>query len=237
MTYSPDYFTARESWRDWRIEANALLDAARVARGARVLDLGCGGGGLLRLAQTRGAFAIGVDTLDVALNLARNREGARGREGEEAHVPRSPALPLSHSTKLARIAEDGMLPFRSRTFDALLAQHVIEHINDLDAALREWARVLKPGGRIALATPNAHYPDPAHFADADHAHIFSSAELRDAFVRAGWRIEMCHTIFPYLAPGRVARAFGVLAYRIFTRAPYYATRGRTILLAAANTAP
>jgi hypothetical protein len=91
---------------------------------------------------------------------------------------------------------------------------------------------LKPGGRLALATPNARYPDPAHFADADHARVFTPDELRAACERAGYHTESCITIFPFLTRARFLRALGVLAYRAFARAPYFASRGRTILLGA-----
>ncbi len=96
MAYSESYFTARESWRDWRIEAQSLMDLARVTRGARVLELGCGGGGLLRLLRERGASAVGVDTLDVALNLARERLSLRGAVGAIAEIAtkQSPTPPL-----------------------------------------------------------------------------------------------------------------------------------------------
>jgi hypothetical protein len=40
------------------------------------------------------------------------------------------------------------------------------------------------------------------------------------------------TIFPFLTRARLLRAFGVIAYRAFARAPYFASRGRTILLGA-----
>lgn len=43
------------------------------------------------------------------------------------------------------------LPFADATFDALIANHVLYHLDDPDAALREFARVLRPGGRIAIA--------------------------------------------------------------------------------------
>ena len=218
MAYDESYFTARESWRDWRIEATRLLELARVTRDTRALDLGCGGGGLSRLAHERGAHSVGVDTLDVALHLAHRR------------AIQDSFMRLS----FAQIGEDNRLPFRSHSFDALLAQHVVEHLADLDDALREWSRVLKPGGRLALATPNVRYPDPAHFADDDHAHIFAPDELRARLERAGWRVETCLTIFPYLSRVRALRAFGVIASALFARAPYYAARGRTILLSAVN---
>jgi len=231
MTYSEAYFTTRETWRDWRIEARQLIDLARVTRGARVLEIGCGGGGLLRMLRERGACAVGVDTLERALILAQHREGESGREGEAATFPHSPALPRPPSS-FVQITEDGRLPFRDAAFDAIIAQHVVEHLPDVVAALREWKRVLKPRGRIALATPNAHYPDPAHFADADHARVFAPAELRDIVERAGFAVESCYTLFPFLSRTRVLRACGVIAHCIFQHIPHFAMRGRTILLSA-----
>jgi SAM-dependent methyltransferase len=215
MTYSPSYFSARESWRDWRIEARQLIDRARVSKGTRVLEIGCGGGGLLRLLHERGAVAVGIDTLEIALELARGRDDPPGRLYD-----------------VIRIGEDGALPFRDAAFDAVIGQHVVEHLPDADAALREWNRVLAPGGRLALATPNAHYPDPAHFEDADHARVFSPRELDDAAASAGFAVEACYTIFPYLTRGRALRAVSVMGYRLFQHAPYFATRGRTIILSA-----
>jgi SAM-dependent methyltransferase len=219
LGYSESYFTTRESWRDWRIEARELLRLARVTRDTRVLEIGCGGGGLVRLLRERGARVVGVDTQASALELARARQD------------RSGFLKPDRST-FVRVGEENALPFRADAFDAILGQHVIEHLSDVNAALREWKRALKPGGRLALATPNARYPDPAHFADADHARVFSPDELCDAITRAGFIVTECFTIFPFLSRGRALRAFGVIAYRAFRHAPYFATRGRTILIAA-----
>lgn len=216
MSYSTEYFTARESWRDWRIEAQWLIDQARAVPGSTILEIGCGGGGLLRMVQQRGAIAVGVDTLSVALELARRRDVALQR------------LYAIH------IGETTTLPFCAESFDSIIAQHALEHLPDVDAALREWKRLLKPNGRIVVATPNALYPDPAHFADDDHAHVFAPDELRETVQRAGLRVESCHTIFPYLSRVRALRAFGVIAYRLFQSAPYFSSHGRTIQLCARN---
>ncbi|MBI4786877.1 MAG: class I SAM-dependent methyltransferase [Chloroflexi bacterium] len=224
MAYSDSYFTARESWRDWRIEARQLMDLARVSNGTRVLEVGCGGGGLLRLLSARGAMAVGVDTLETALELARGRD----RSGyAAAKQPRKP-----DRSALVRIGADGALPIRAGAFDAIVAQHVIEHLPDAGAALCEWNRVLKAGGRIALATPNAGYPDPAHFADGDHARVYSVGEVCRVVEKAGLVVESVSTIFPFLSRFRVLRAAGVIAYRVFENLPYFAARGRTILLSA-----
>ncbi len=133
---------------------------------------------------------------------------------------------------MSRIGGDNRLPFHSNAFDALIGQHVVEHLPDVDTALCEWKRVLETGGRLALATPNARSPDPTHFADADHARVFSPDELRDTVARAGLVVEQCFTIFPFLSRVRVLRALGVIAYRVFQHAPYFAMRGRTIMIVA-----
>ena len=235
MPYPGSYFTARESWRDWRIEAQQLIDLARVSEGARVLEVGCGGGGLLRLLRERGAMAVGVDTLQAALELAQRRQ-AQGVEALAGDIDLKSTRPAKASipktSAFVQITGNSTLPFRSGAFDAIVGQHVIEHLPDVNAALCEWNRMLRPGGRIALATPNAHYPDPAHFADEDHAHIFALDELCHAAGRAGFAVEYASTIFPFLSNLRALRAAGVIAYRVFEMLPYFAIRGRTILLSA-----
>lgn len=211
MSYSEDYFTVRETWRDWRIEAQHLVNLAGVTKGSYVLEVGCGGGGLLRLLSAKGARAVGADPLVVGLQLARQR--------------------VSH-VNVVRVGEGAELPFRAGTLDAIVGQHVIEHLPNADAALREWNRVLKAGGRLALATPNVRYPDPAHFADEDHTRVFSPQELCEAAESAGFLIETCYTVFPFLSRVRILRALGVIGHQVFRRTPYFAMRGRTILLAA-----
>ncbi len=219
MAYSDAYFIARETWRDWRIEAQQLARLARVGQSMRVLEIGCGGGGLLRRLGEGGANAIGVDTLPGALGLAKAR-----------------LLQSGHSVSLVQIAGDGPLAFRSGAFDAIVGQHVMEHLANVDAALCEWKRLLRVGGRLAVATPNAQYPDPTHFADADHVRVLSPNELRAAIEHAGLVVESCFTLFPFLSHLRLFRAFGVLAHHLFQYAPYWSTRGRTIMLSARKAA-
>ena len=230
VSYDETYFLTRESWRDWRIEARELIRLVRIAGGARVLEIGCGGGGLLRMARARGASVVGVDTLSVALELARVSLQEQPSDPLHRNDPRSAAF--RRVPDLTQISSDNRLPFAANSFDAILGQQVMEHLRDTDAILREWHRLLKPNGRLALATPNARYPDPAHFADPDHTHIFSPTELGAALERAGFVIGTCDTIFPFISRLPYLRAIGVFGYRIFRHVPYFATRGRTILVSA-----
>src|SRR5690606_33394072 len=104
--------------------------AARHLSGARrVLDVGCGEGQVARLAVAHGARrVVGVDASAAQLTEARRRDGG---------------------VHLARAWATG-LPLRSGSFDAAVACLVLEHVADLDGALDEVARVLRPGGRFVV---------------------------------------------------------------------------------------
>jgi SAM-dependent methyltransferase len=113
----------------------AFLERAGVALRGRVLDAGCGGGGMpLSLAEeTR--WVVGIDLVDRFRNagtrLARER----------------------HLRNLVFAQADGMaLPFHDGSFDLVLSHAVIEHVPDARRYLRECARVLRPEGRMYLST-------------------------------------------------------------------------------------
>lgn len=61
------------------------------------------------------------------------------------------------------LVEDERLPFPSESYDIVLSNHVIEHVQDQHRHLTEAARVLKPGGVIYLATPNRWWPIEPHY--------------------------------------------------------------------------
>lgn len=106
-----------------------LLDAAGVVTGSRVLDVGTGPGYAARRASERGAVATGVDIADEVLALARGRQGGiRFLWGD---------------------AEE--LPFAGASFDALVCNFGINHFPRPERAMREFARVVTPGGGIALS--------------------------------------------------------------------------------------
>ena len=118
-----------------------VLERADLAPGQRVLDLGCGWGFGTLWARDSGAFATGIDLGLDQLRWARA------------------ALDPAHGFGLAQ-ANAAALPFRSGTFDRAISVEMMEHVfrPDRPRVLAEIARVLKPGARLALSTPNPASP-------------------------------------------------------------------------------
>lgn len=122
-----------------RRTVNALLDAADVNRGDRVLDLASGPGYVAAAAGQRGAVAVGVDIAANMVTLAsRLHPGIDFRQAE---------------------AED--LPFPDGSFDAVVGNFVINHLGEPEKAVLEVCRALRPGGRLAFTLWDR--PDQARF--------------------------------------------------------------------------
>ncbi|MCA1219215.1 class I SAM-dependent methyltransferase [Streptomyces sp. 8L] len=105
-----------------------LLDAARVTAGARLLDVGTGPGTVAAAAHARGARVSAVDAEPGMAALA-------ARAVPEADV-RTGALPR--------------LPYETGSFDAVVANFVLNHVGRPGAAAAELRRVARPGGRVAV---------------------------------------------------------------------------------------
>lgn len=67
-------------------------------------------------------------------------------------------------------------PFADHVADAVVMNHVVEHVDDPVAALREVGRILKPGGRLAIRTP--HFSSVNAFSDFTHKHYCSLLAFR-----------------------------------------------------------
>ncbi|MDB4927910.1 MAG: Methyltransferase type 11, partial [Myxococcaceae bacterium] len=109
-------------------------------RGRRVLDVGCQTGALPIALCRRGADVTGVDVEEKLVEGARIRARGHGV---------APAL---------RVAVAEALPFADASFDVVTFVDVIEHVRDARAAVRELARVLRPGGTLYLFGPNRLSP-------------------------------------------------------------------------------
>jgi SAM-dependent methyltransferase len=108
----------------------AMLDAAAVGPGTRVLDAGCGAGGASVRAARRGAHVNGLDAAEALLAIARRR------------------LPEGDF----RTADLAALPYPSGTFDAILVADVLPSVADPVAVLRELRRVCDWQGHLVVAT-------------------------------------------------------------------------------------
>lgn len=110
--------------RRWR----RLAAGAVVAPGDKVLDACCGTGDLAVAARAEGGTVIGLDFSDGMLERARRK-----------------------SSEIEWLQGDLLrLPFGDASFDAVTVGFGVRNVEDLDRALRELRRVLKPGGRLAI---------------------------------------------------------------------------------------
>jgi ubiquinone/menaquinone biosynthesis C-methylase UbiE len=113
----------------------AFLERAGVRICGRVLDAGCGGGGMPLSLAEHARSAVGIDPAerfhDAGIRLGRER-----------------GLQNLHFA----LADGMALPFPDRAFDLVLSHAVIEHVADAPQYLRECARVLAPGGHVYLST-------------------------------------------------------------------------------------
>ena len=113
----------------WR---RLTVDKANLAPDARVLDIACGTGDLAKAAlkkQPRQVVAA-----DFSLQMLR--QGQARFNGE---------------SRIHFLGADGLsLPFRNNTFDAVLTGFSMRNVVDIDAFLREMARVVRPGGRVVI---------------------------------------------------------------------------------------
>ena len=139
------FIMARETWA-----ANLrAIEALDIRDGDHVLDVGCGHGRSLAAlaARTPGGRVVGADPSELmaGIAMARNRDLIKRRRVDVA------------------IAGVEGLPFDDGRFDRALCVHVVYFWKDLDAALEEIARVLKPGARLVMILRTSADPAVSRF--------------------------------------------------------------------------
>ncbi|MGI8946101.1 MAG: class I SAM-dependent methyltransferase, partial [Thermoleophilaceae bacterium] len=156
-----------------------LAHLERLVEPGRLLDVGAGPGFMVAAARERGWEATGVDLNGWAAAYARNELGVDVREASLA----SAALP-----------EGGL--------DALSMLDLIEHVTDPHELVAEAARVLRPGGALAILTPDAGSPVsralgarwPEVQRPPEHVVLFSVAGLAALLAEHGFEVEGWHSI-------------------------------------------
>jgi len=129
---TPEFFERVEAHRyekEWHIPAAADFQNTR---GLRVLEIGCGMGTDGAQFAKAGAIYTGIDLTDAAVELARKRFQVSGLKGE------------------FHVADAERLDFPDASFDLVYSHGVLHHTPDIEAAVREIHRVLKPGGRAMV---------------------------------------------------------------------------------------
>jgi SAM-dependent methyltransferase len=98
----------------------------------RLLDAGCGEGGLTRDYQPKADLVVGIDRY---------------------------LTPIQGTVELEKIADGDIraLPFPNHAFNLITSSWVLEHLKEPEIVFREFARVLEPGGHLLFITPNAYH--------------------------------------------------------------------------------
>lgn len=154
--------------------------------GLKVLDAGCGSGAHADALIARGAIVTGIDKSSGMLALARERLGAAA-----TLVEADLAAPLR---------------FADGSFDRVLAALVLHYIEDWSLPLREFRRVLVPGGRLVIST---HHPFCDHLLAGGHDY-FATFQLDDCWEKGGEVMEMRYWRRPLHAMTEALSAAGFI---------------------------
>jgi ubiquinone/menaquinone biosynthesis C-methylase UbiE len=224
--YEAEYHSGYEHHREKKLRT-AIVRLNRIAplvraKSPRLLDVGSSVGCVIEAALKRGWQAVGIDVSASAVEFCRERN-----------------LPC-------RLVAGATLPFPDHSFDVLTAWHVIEHVENVESTLAEWFRVLRPGGVMALETPDAASPivrvrgsKYRKFWAPEHTYTFTPRTLAAFIERAGLDV-LNRPVFGRLttmSPGMAAytisyqsyqglrRLVGISkAFQIFARRPHVAAQ-------------
>jgi len=176
--------------------------------GSGVLDLGCGFGAYLAALNEAGLTCFGCD-----INADYLRKAS------------ALGLPVANV--------DSLLPFRDRSFDTVVLFEVLEHVNDVNAVLREAFRVARKN--VLITVPNSENIEQlkqndvtyAHMLASDHLHFFDPESLEELLLRYGKSVSIDRgdPIYPFWFLSRslpfrglkVLFHFGLLKPRFFSR--------------------
>jgi glycosyltransferase involved in cell wall biosynthesis/2-polyprenyl-3-methyl-5-hydroxy-6-metoxy-1,4-benzoquinol methylase len=203
-----DGILANEADMAFHRRTRILLDYLELRDGERVLDCGCGMGfHLMAMQKLHDLRLVGLDP-DPARLARAEQEGA---------------------TADLVVGEAERLPFEHGSFDKILMTEVLEHLDDDQAALHEVARVLRPGGVLAISVPNARYPflwDPISAVRrifgrpplvrgpivgiwTNHRRLYTAESLVERVRAAGLDVELVEEVTHYSVPFQHFLVYGI----------------------------
>ncbi len=153
----------------WRRLRTAAVRHFNIRNGMYIVDVGSGGGWFSRMLQSH---HVNVLSVDLSFNNLK-------------HIADE-----NDSTGILSMAN--RLPFADETVDAVIASEVIEHLNNPGSAIKDFIRIVKPGGRVVITTPykedikkhlciHCNKLTPANA----HLHSFDEEKLTQLFSRGG----------------------------------------------------
>jgi SAM-dependent methyltransferase len=166
-----------------------------VEPGERVLDMGCGGGRHAFALYKKGAHVVALD-----------RDAAELKDVAGMFAALAPEAPSGAAAQAVR-GDAYRLPFADATFDKVIAAEILEHLPADTDAMAELARVLKPGGRLAVTVPRWlpekvcwALSDAYHANEGGHIRIYRETELRERLIDQGLQVEGGHHAHALHAP-------------------------------------
>lgn len=131
-------------------------------------------------------YAVG-NILELGCGAQKTVENSTGVD----IIPKGdPIAGLVGKTSIADIVADiqDTLPVEANTYDTLIARHLFEHLIDAVKVLKDWRRVIKPGGRLVLAVPDQGKRNtiPMNY---QHVHAYTQDSLKNLMESQGWHTE------------------------------------------------
>lgn len=155
----------------YRIDFDYNVQYLNVLKGGKLLDFGCGNGTFLLKMKEREWETYGLDFDHKAVEYCVSK-GINAKMGD-----------LNNNY------------FENDFFDAIVLTHVIEHVHEVDELLQQFKRILKKGGKLIIATPNAggwqmnHYKENWYILEPPrHLHLFNPENLETVVKRNDFSI-------------------------------------------------
>lgn len=185
LEFTGERFTPECEREIWYEHMHRYAFAASLCAGKVVLDAACGEGYGAALLAREARQVTGLDLSQAAIEHARKRY-----QGQENLV--------------FEIGDCTRLPFADDSFERVVSFETLEHLDDHDGMLSEFARVLRPGGLLVLSSPDrAVYTDELGNANEHHVRELDRAELEALLARhfpacrlLGQRLAFHSLIFP-----------------------------------------